>query len=133
MWSINIFHFLHILSQEGKIIFEATVFYGLDFKLRQYVSSRNSSSKRVARFEEELALLKTLPNKKYYAPLILDTTVSRFSTIQLLKVTYSVPSRLIGYKLRAYVYHGEIKLMYGQTVVQTFTTHQTHNWDSRIN
>ncbi len=84
------------------------------------VSSRNSSPKRVARFEEELALLRLLPNKKYYAPLILDATVSKFSTIQLLKVTYSVPSRLIGYKLRAYVYQGEIKLMYGKTVVQTF-------------
>jgi hypothetical protein len=83
------------------------------------VFSRNSSLKRIVRFEEELALLKPLPSKKYYAPLILDATVSKFSTIQLLKVTYSVPSRLIGYKLRAYIYQGEIKLMYGKALVQT--------------
>lgn len=83
------------------------------------VLSRNSNPKRVERFEEELALLKPLPSKKYYAPLILDTTVSKFSTIQLLKVTYSVPSRLIGYKLRAYIYQGEIKLMYGKALIQT--------------
>lgn len=85
----------------------------------EVVASRNSNSKRVERFEEELALLKPLPSKKYYAPLILDATVSKFSTIQLLKVTYSVPSRLIGYKLRAYIYQGEIKLMYGKALVQT--------------
>ena len=83
------------------------------------VLSRNSSPKRVERFEEELALLKPLPSKKYYAPLILDITVSKFSTIQLLKVTYSVPSRLIGYKLRAYICQGEIKLMYGKALIQT--------------
>ena len=91
------------------------------------VFSRNSNPKRVERFEEELALLKPLPSKKYYAPLILDTTVSRFSTIQLLKVTYSVPSRLIGYKLRAYIYQGEIKLMYGSGVVQTMPEIKTKN------
>jgi len=87
--------------------------------VNEVVSSRNSHSKRVERFEEELDLLKSLPSKKYYAPLILDTTVSKFSTIQLLKVTYSVPSRLIGYKLRAYIYQGEIKLMYGKALIQT--------------
>lgn len=91
------------------------------------VFSRNSNPKRVERFEEELALLKPLPNKKYYAPLILDTTVSKFSTIQLLKVTYSVPSRLIGYKLRAYIYQGEIKLMYGSSVVQIMPEIKTKN------
>ena len=87
--------------------------------VNEVVSSRNSGIKRVERFAEERTLLKPLPSKKYYAPLILDTTVSRFSTIQLLKVTYSVPSRLIGYKLRAYIYQGEIKLMYGKTLIQT--------------
>jgi hypothetical protein len=87
--------------------------------INEVVASRNSNPKRVERFEEELALLRPLPSKKYYAPLILDTTVSKFSTIQLLKVTYSVPSRLIGYKLRAYIYQGEIKLMYGASVIQT--------------
>ena len=83
------------------------------------VLSRNSNPKRVERFEEELALLKPLPCKKYYAPLILDTTVSKFSTIQLLKVTYSVLSRLIGYKLRAYIYQGEIRVMQGKALIQT--------------
>lgn len=85
--------------------------------INQLIASRNS--KRAIKFEEELLLLKSLPNKKYYAPLIIEATVSRFSTVRLLKVTYSVPSRLIGYKLRAYIYHNEIKVYYEQTLVQT--------------
>ena len=85
--------------------------------ISQLIASRNS--RRVKKFEEELSLLKSLPYKKYYSPLILEATVSRFSTVRLLKVTYSVPSRLIGYKLRAYIYHSEIKVYYDQTLVQT--------------
>ena len=38
--------------------------------INEVVTSRNSNPKRVERFEEELALLKPLPSKKYYAPLI---------------------------------------------------------------
>ena len=83
------------------------------------VASRNSHPKRVERFAEELALLKPLPSQKYYAPIILEATVSKFSTLQLLKVTYSVFSRLIGYRLRAYIHQGEIKLYYGNSIVQT--------------
>ena len=85
--------------------------------INQLVMSRNSN--RIIKFEEEVVLLKPLPSKKYYAPLILEVAVSKFSTVRLEKTTYSVPSRLIGYKLRAYIYHGEIKLYYGSTLVQT--------------
>lgn len=85
--------------------------------INKLVNSRNS--RRVERFDEELTALKPLPLKKYYAPTIILVNVSQFSTIRILKCSYSVPSRLIGYSLRAYIYHGEIKLYYGQTLVQT--------------
>ena len=62
------------------------------------VASRNST--RTDRFGEELKVLKPLPNKKYYAPLIMEVRVSKFSTVRILKCIYSVPSRLIGYNLR---------------------------------
>jgi hypothetical protein len=81
------------------------------------ITSRNSI--RIERLEEEFKLLKPLPTKKYYAPVIIETKVSQFSTVRILKATYSVPSRLIGYSIRAYIYQGEIKLYYGQTLVQT--------------
>jgi hypothetical protein len=85
--------------------------------VNQLVATRNS--KRTIRFAEEISLLKPLPSKKYYAPIMMEVKVSSFSTIRLLKCIYSVPSRLIGYKLRAYIYHGEIKLYYGSNMVQT--------------
>jgi hypothetical protein len=81
------------------------------------ITSRNSI--RIERLEEEFKLLKPLPTKKYYAPVIIETKVSQFSTVRILKATYSVPSRLIGYSIRAYIYQGEIKLYYGQMLVQT--------------
>jgi hypothetical protein len=85
--------------------------------VNQLVTARNS--KRAGRFAEEISLLKPLPSKKYYAPQIMEVKVSSFSTIKLLKGIYSVPSRLISYKLRAYIYNSEIKLYYGSTLVQT--------------
>lgn len=85
--------------------------------INKLVNSRNS--RRVERFDEELTALKPLPLKKYYAPTIILANVSQFSTVRILKCSYSVPSRLIGYSLRAYIHQGEIKLYYGQTLVQT--------------
>ena len=85
--------------------------------INKLVDSRNS--RRMDKFEEETRLLKPLPSKKYYAPIVIESKVSQFSTIHIMKAIYSVPSRLIGYTLRAYIYRGEIKLYYGQTLVQT--------------
>jgi len=95
------------------------------------IASRNSG--RTDRFEEELKLLKPLPNKKYYAPIIIEVKVSQFSTVRIIKVSYSVPSRLIGYTLRAYVYQGEIKLYYGQTLVQTMPQIKDDKKEASIN
>jgi len=89
-----------------------------DYKqfLEQLIISRNGT--RRERLLEETKLLKSLPSNRYYAPVIVEFVVSRSSTIRLDKVIYSVPSRLIGYKLRAYTYREEIELYYGQTLVQ---------------
>jgi hypothetical protein len=92
--------------------------------VKQLVAARNS--KRADRFKEEILLLGALPSKKYYAPLVMEVKVSSFSTIRLLKGIYSVPSRLIGYKLRAYIDHGEIKLYYGSTLVQSMNVITDH-------
>lgn len=95
------------------------------------IVSRNSM--RTDRFEEELQLLKPLPNTKYYAPIILEVKVSQFSTVRILKASYSVPSRLIGYSLRAYIYQGEIKLFYGQTLVQIMPQIKDDKTEASIN
>ena len=95
------------------------------------IASRNFM--RTSRLEEELKLLKSLPNKKYYAPIILEVKVSQFSTVRILKASYSVPSRLIDYSLRAYIYQGEIKLYYGQTLVQVMPQIKDDKKEASIN
>ncbi len=84
--------------------------------LHKLEDSRNS--KRKVKFAEEVKVLNQLPKAKYYAPQIVDLIVSKFSTVRILKATYSVPSRLIGYRIRAYVYYKEIKLYYGNKLVE---------------
>jgi len=62
--------------------------------LQNLVAKRNQS--RSARFTLEQEALRPLPASKLALCKEVRTTVSRFSTIQMLGNTYSVPSRLIG-------------------------------------
>ena len=48
---------------------------------------------RSNKLSEEIKLLKPLPENKFYAPEILELTVTKSSTIRIDQVTYSVPSR----------------------------------------
>lgn len=99
--------------------------------IRAVIANRNFG--RRDRFEEEIKLLKPLPEKKYYAPIVIEAKVSQFSTVRIFKVSYSVPSRLIGYTLRVYIYQGEIKLYYGQTLVQTMPQIKDSKKEASIN
>lgn len=83
--------------------------------VQKIITRRNNA--RSDKLSEEIKLLKSLPEKKFYAPEILELTVTKSSTIRIDQVTYSVPSRLIGYTLRAYIYQGEIKLHYGTQLI----------------
>jgi len=84
--------------------------------LRKIEDSRNKRC--MSKLVEERQKMLPLPNAKYYAPQIIDIVVSKFSTVRILKAIYSVPSRLIGYRLRAYASFTEIKLYYGSKLVQ---------------
>lgn len=84
--------------------------------LNEIIAKRNSERQKL--LEVELALLKPLPESRFYAPEIIDVTVSKFSTVRLLKSNYSVPSRLIGCRIRAYIYHDQVKLFYGSQLIQ---------------
>jgi hypothetical protein len=99
--------------------------------VQQIIIRRNNARK--IRFNEEASLLKPLPAKKYYAPELIELAVSKSSTIRIKKVTYSVPSRLIGYNLRAYIYQGEIKLYYGNQLIQTMKEVDVSQSDTSIN
>lgn len=68
---------------------------------------------------EELETLRSLPDKTFHEAILLTVRVTPSSTIQVLSVTYSVPSRLIGLWLKAVVLRETIELMYGTKIVLT--------------
>src|SRR5262249_29208118 len=84
--------------------------------IRSVVQRRNKD--RQQRLSEELRLLKDLPRKDWRDPRELTVAVSPWSTVIILRSTYSVPSRLIGSKLRALVYSDHVELYFGVTQIQ---------------
>jgi hypothetical protein len=68
---------------------------------------------RREKIREELETLRGLPEKSFNEATFLTVRVSPFSTIQVLGVTYSVPSRLIGFWLKTIVWRDHIELAYG--------------------
>lgn len=84
--------------------------------LHQIKEKRNSS--RQQRLVEELPKLNELPNRKWNAPTVLPVRVNPSSVVNILGIPYSVPSRLIRYTLKAYIYSDEIELYYGNKCLQ---------------
>jgi hypothetical protein len=72
---------------------------------------------RQSRLEEELALLIPLPKTEWYEPKQYSTTVTAWSTVSMSGVTYSVPSRYIGQKLRGLVFKDQVRIYYGRHLV----------------
>jgi hypothetical protein len=85
--------------------------------VRGIVDGRNRQ--RRDRLLIEMDYLSELPDKKWHSPTILRARVSSGSVIHILDVPYTVPSRLIHYTLKVYVYPDEIILFYGNKKLQT--------------
>ena len=81
--------------------------------------TRKRNSMRLVKFQEEQALLKPLPETTFNEAMQLKCRVSSCSTIQVISVTYSVPSRLIGTWLTVYVYRDHIELFYNSRLCET--------------
>jgi hypothetical protein len=84
--------------------------------IENIVVSRNLHRK--ALLGVELEKLQELPDRKWHAPMVIRARVSSGSIIQILDVPYTVPSRLIHYTLKAYIYPDEIILFYGNKPLQ---------------
>ncbi len=97
--------------------------------LKTVEESRNKG--RQKRLLEELPYFKDLPRKKWDAPDMRLVTVSPSSTIHIDSVPYSVPSRLIAYQLKAYLYHERIDLYYGEKKLQSMPKSDTPLIDYR--
>ena len=71
------------------------------------------------RFEEEKPYLQTLPSRRTNNFSELYVRVSSSSTINVKRVTYTVPSRLIGSALLVHIYDNKLALFYGHELTLT--------------
>jgi hypothetical protein len=96
--------------------------------LAELVRQRNRT--RQAAWETERAVLRPLPAAPLAPCRELRVSVSRFSTIQVLRNTYSVPSRLIGTTVTVRVRAETLELYVGTTLTLTLPRlpgqHQQH-------
>lgn len=73
------------------------------------------------RFDEEKPKLQALPNRRTNDFSELHVKVTSSSTINVKRVTYTVPSRLIGSALLVHIYDERLVLFYGHEAVLTLT------------
>lgn len=76
--------------------------------LKRLAVERNGE--RAARLKDELQAMRRLPVRRVEAFREEWVTVSRWSTVRVAHNVYSVPSGLIGYRLRARIHAGSIEL-----------------------
>ena len=85
----------------------------------QFVASvlESANAGRQARLAEELAVMRPLPPNRLAEYRELFVQVSSQSTIRVRNVSYSVPSRLIGQRVRVERYESELKVFLGREPV----------------
>ena len=83
----------------------------------QIVGKLNQRSR--SRFLEEQQTLQALPEYGAVDYTLLSIKVTRSATIEVRRVVYSVPSRLIGERLQVRLYHNKLVLYVGQQVALT--------------
>ncbi len=120
-----------IESQNGhlknKIIQALKIRGSKDFKsIREYELFVDNiidkaNAKRDTKFQEELPFLKEIPVRPLPEYQEMYVTIRNRSTVNIKKITYSVPSRLIGSELKARVYEDHIDLFSGTDLVYSMS------------
>lgn len=72
-----------------------------------------------SRFKDEQAALQALPGERFMDYSELSLKVTRSSTLEVKRVLYTVPSRMIGENVRVHVYHDRLAFFIGQTLTST--------------
>ncbi len=87
---------------------------------------------RGERLGEELAVMTALSVQRLPEYSRVDVTVTSWSTIRVKRNTYSVPSRLIGERLRVHLYEDRLEVLHG-SVLQLVTDRLRGDGKHRIN
>ncbi|MFO0022627.1 MAG: Mu transposase domain-containing protein, partial [Deltaproteobacteria bacterium] len=83
------------------------------------VITRDLHAARAAKIEQERAALRPLPGTRLPEYTRHTVEVRKWSTIQILKRTYSVPSRLIGHEVEVRLYAASLELRYAGKLIET--------------
>jgi hypothetical protein len=78
-----------------------------------------ANARRTKAVDQELAVMRPLPPTRLSEYEEVYCTVSKYSTIRVKKVGYSVPARLIGQELKAEVSENELKIYFGRELLLT--------------
>lgn len=84
-----------------------------------------------SRFQEEKPALQGLPEQQTANYQTLNLKVTRSSTIEVRRVVYSVPSRLIGERVQVRLYHDKLAIYVGQQCAVALTRVYPSNKDAR--
>ena len=92
--------------------------------IKDYQAFLNTVTERLnkrcqSRFKDEQAALQALPGERFMDYSELSLKVTRSSTLEIKRVLYSVPSRMIGETVRVHVYHDRLAFFVGQTLTAT--------------
>ena len=100
--------------------------------IQKIIKQRNDQRK--SKLAEELKAMKNLPAKRYDDYNKIDCKVGKFSTITVLKKTYSVHSRLMGSEVIAKVFPDYLEIWYGHRLIERIERlkgSKTHNINYR--
>jgi len=104
--------------------------------IKEYQKLINAQVKRlnkrsVSRFSEERKALRPLPKHRFMDYQEIATKVTTSSTITIKRTLYSVPSKLIGAKLKVLLYHDKLACYVGTNKITTLTRVYTHKGQPR--
>jgi len=113
-------HRLHRAVTQSLMLRGSNNFNSIDeYKIFLYKIIGQLNMNRQKRFNEELAVLKQLPQSRLDASQSFDVRVTKGSTISVKSNVYSVHSRLIGKKVKVHIYSDHIDIWYSQRKIDT--------------
>lgn len=83
------------------------------------VVERSRNRRAESRLAKERRVLRPLPSSPVPSHTIFHPTVRRWSTIRVGKRTYSVPSRLIGHRVKVRQHADTLEVFYGEQLIET--------------
>jgi hypothetical protein len=114
------YHFKRALDQRLRLRGSRDFLTLADYMAFVFSVVRDRNQQRQTLLAEELAVMRPLPARPLPACREEVVTVSKWSTVRVAKKPYSVPSRLIGERLRVRLFATSVELYYHDELIGTF-------------